>query len=331
MNTVNEFDLITFFKRARPSALKTHESNARIVKGIGDDCAVFQTASHVVVSTDTLVEGRHFPIHITPAQLASRAFHVSVSDIAAMGATPWQLTLAITHPTGDPDWFAAFSHPFLDEIEQAGMSLIGGDTTIGPLSLTLTVFGLSDSPVYRHGAKEGDSIYVTGQLGGAAGALAFLEHENVTPDVQVLLDAYYYPKAQCVIGRLVQPYCSSMIDISDGLLADLSHILKESNEHSGQSLYARIGSVAIPVNAALKAVLPEEAMTLALTGGDDYQLCFTVPKVSHAAFERWLTQTDYKVSCIGSIEQANEAQKGRIYLDGIDVRQLFSTLGYQHF
>ncbi|MGI9275792.1 MAG: thiamine-phosphate kinase [Endozoicomonas sp.] len=274
---LGEFDLIrTYFDRPE---LRSHRSD---VLGIGDDCALLTVPSgmQLAQSLDTLVCGVHFPRNCDPFLLGYRALAVNLSDLAAMGAEPHSFTLGLTLSESDDQWLSKFSSGLAKLAGQAGISLIGGDTTCGPLTISIQAQGLvpAGQALLRSGARAGDHIYVSGSLGDAAGALEAVL-TGVTPDtcsdvsVRHLLQRYYLPSPRLALGSwLAANGATSALDISDGLLGDLGHILSTSG------VGAEIDPGLIPLSKPLLHTQGEEqARQMAMTGGDDYELCFTWP------------------------------------------------------
>ena len=248
-----------------------------ILLGPGDDCAIQRVGAgqDLVFSVDTLVEGVHFPEHYSPEHLGWRSLAVAASDLAAMGADPVCFTLAVTLPEANSDWLQGFSSGLSRASRQFGLSLAGGDTTRGPLALTLQVHGTvpTDGAIQRSGAKPGDVICVSGTLGNAGAALAILNLESPTAEQAELLTHYHAPQPRLALGRALRGSASAAIDISDGLAADLGHLL----DASGVGGTIDIGR--LPLSDALVA-LRTDAADLALYAGDDYQLCVTIPNAS---------------------------------------------------
>ena len=244
-----------------------------VLLGPGDDCAIQRVGEgqDLVFSVDTLVEGVHFPEHYSPEKLGWRSLAVAASDLAAMGADPVCFTLALTLPQADPDWLANFSSGLSSASRSFGLNLAGGDITRGPLALTLQVHGTVpvDSAIRRSGAKPGDLICVSGTLGNAAAALALLDLEFPTTEQVELLVHYHAPQPQLLLGRALRGSASAAIDISDGLVADLTHLLGASG------VAGTIDVSCLPLSGAL-AAQRDDAINLALYGGDDYQLCVTI-------------------------------------------------------
>lgn len=269
---MGEFELIRqVFEPVARSA-----SHPDLILGPGDDCAIQRVppACELVFSVDTLVEGVHFPLHYSPDVLAHRALAVAVSDLAAMGADPVCFTLALTLPQSDAPWLRSFGKGLAAAAQAFGIALAGGDTTRGPLSLSVQVHGTvpKGQALLRSGAHPGDRVIVSGTLGDAAEALAWLESSTVAEPVERLLERYHRPTPRLSLGQYLRGKATAAIDVSDGLLADLSHIL----DHSGCG--ARIDTSRLPLSADLRAAAGERALERALYGGDDYELVFTVPE-----------------------------------------------------
>jgi len=250
--------------------------DSSVALGIGDDCALINATvnTHQAISVDTSIGGVHFPEDAPAYDIAYRALNVSLSDLAAMGAYARWFTLALTLPDLDHEWLTGFSQGLFQAADNAGVQLIGGDTTRGgSLSITVQVQGEvpAGQALKRMGAKAGDYIYVSGTLGNAGAGLAAYQNDLVSSDSNhPLIQSYLRPEPCLNIGVSLRHLASSCIDVSDGLLADLNHILKAS------SVGAEIDLNKIPLSdALLAAVDTNEALSLALTAGDDYQLCFT--------------------------------------------------------
>ncbi|MDP0561190.1 MAG: thiamine-phosphate kinase [Candidatus Endonucleobacter sp. (ex Gigantidas childressi)] len=275
---IGEFELIKkYFHRAELAPSLTG------VTEVGDDCALLEVPSNMQLaqSIDTLVEGVHFPFNCDPKLLGYRALAVSLSDLAAMGASAYYFMLGLTMPEVDKSWLEGFSDGLSAVSQQEGVALIGGDTTCGPLTISIQVQGFikKGKALKRSSARAGDKIYVSGSLGDSAGALSFvLEGQHpatvVDKDICRLLNRYYKPTPRLALGQwLGGNGATSAIDISDGLLGDLQHILTAS--HKGATLNPDI----IPCSDALIKVCGlEQANRFAMTGGDDYELCFTWPE-----------------------------------------------------
>ncbi|QXH57155.1 thiamine-phosphate kinase [Pseudomonas maumuensis] len=314
---MGEFELIRHYFAAAPCA----QGGEGVALGIGDDCALLDlpAGEQLAISTDTLVAGVHFPAVCDPLLLGQRSLAVAVSDLAAMGATAVGFTLALTLPQVGAQWLAGFADGLGRMAARCGISLIGGDTTRGPLSITVTVFGRvpTGQALRRSGAQPGDLLCVGGFLGNAAGALPLVLGEREAPaDVAgPLLEHYWSPLPQLQLGERLRGLATAALDISDGLLADCGHIAKVS----GVALEVNLTQV--PVSAPLQAFLGREAaLHAALTGGDDYVLAFTVPESALTALAR-------EVHVIGRVLEG----QGVTLRDpqGQDITPV--QRGYQHF
>ncbi len=273
---MGEFELIERYFAAAAYA----QPGAGLALGIGDDCALLALplGEQLAVSTDTLVAGSHFPDPCDPYLLGQRALAVTVSDLAAMGATPIAFTLALTLPKADAAWLAGFSQGLAQMAQQCSIRLAGGDTTRGPLCLTLTALGRVPvgQALPRSGAKPGDLLCVGGVLGRAAGALPLVlgEQQACAELAAPLLAQYWSPSPQLALGQALRGRATAALDISDGLLGDCGHLAKAS----GVALF--IEQVRIPLSPELQTLVGQtQALACALAGGDDYVLAFTVPPV----------------------------------------------------
>ena len=268
---MGEFELIR--KYFQP--LADGAGQDQLLLGPGDDCAIQRVSPglDLVFSVDTLVEGVHFPSDYSPDYLGWRALAVAVSDLAAMGASPVCFTLALTLPDANQGWLKPFAEELARASKAFGIALAGGDTTRGPLTITIQEHGTVESgrALYRSGAKPGDLICVSGTLGAAGAALDYLAAPAPSPAQLALLSRYHFPQPRLSLGQQLAGCASSAIDISDGLLADLGHILDASGAG------ARIDTGRIPMMAELVALKGENARDLALGAGDDYELCITIP------------------------------------------------------
>lgn len=318
-----EFDLIArYFDR-----FKSVRRDVQL--GIGDDCALLTVPEKqlLAISTDTLVSGIHFLADIDPADLGYKALAVNLSDLAAMGADPAWLSLALTLPEVNEEWLKAFSDSLFEQMNYYGMQLIGGDTTRGPLSMTLTIHGLipAGRALTRSGARIGDWIYVTGTLGDSAAGLAILQDRLQVADQasQVyLLARHLRPQPRVLQGQALRDLASSAIDLSDGLISDLKHVLNASE------CGARIELDELPMSQTLTSNTDaDQALRWALTGGEDYELCFTVPEINRGALEVALSHLGADYTCIGQIGPQSEGMK--FYRDQQEVELPWS--GYDHF
>ena len=273
-----------------------------VLLGIGDDAAVLQVNGPVVITTDTLVEEVHFPDTLSGDALGYRVLAVNLSDLAAMGAEPRWCTLALTLPSADDIWIEKFAEGFFNLADRYGVSLIGGDLVRGPLTVTVQLVGTGQTGhlMTRSGAQVGDNIYVTGSLGDSAAGLALLgEGKNdASAAHQALKNRFLRPSPRVAEGLALGGLASAAIDISDGLLADLGHLCDSS----------RCGAVIdveqLPLSAELLALFRlEAARTFALSGGDDYELCFTASPAQARAIEQALELLETKVHLIGQLTE----------------------------
>ncbi|MBZ4184906.1 thiamine-phosphate kinase [Thermomonas sp. RSS23] len=309
---MHEFDLIARI-RAR-AALR-----GDVVLGIGDDCALLAPppGMQLAVTMDTLNAGVHFPPETAPADIGWKALAVNLSDLAAMGADPAWCTLSLSLPEASEDFIDGFSDGFLSLAQQHDVALIGGDTTRGPLSISVTAHGLiePDSALRRAGAQVGDAIWVSGTLGDAAGALRqWQAGAPMAPALQARLDR---PTPRVALGRALRGIASSAIDISDGLLADLAHVCRASG------VGARLDARALPSSAALRQAF-DAATCLALqaSGGDDYELCFTAPAAQRDVIHALSQTLNLPLTHIGEIVTGTG-----VCCEDVDV----AAAGYQHF
>ena len=304
---MGEFDLIEhYFKRPAK----------RAVLGIGDDCALLQPAAgtHMAISTDMLVEGRHFFADVDPRTLGHKALAVNLSDLAACGAEPQAFTLALALPQINEAWLAAFSQGLFALADQHGCELIGGDTTRGPLNICITVFGTVPAPagqcqaLLRSGAQPGDDMYVSGHLGDARLALEALRGKLQLPPalLQAARQRLEAPSPRIALGLALRGLASAAMDLSDGLVGDLQHLLKASKV--GATLHT---AAALDLLAARKhadwdraGLNDEAALTCVLSGGDDYELLFTAPPGFAAALQVAARQSATPIHCIGRINAA---------------------------
>ena len=312
----SEFEIIRrYFKRQQPQ-------RDDVIAGIGDDAALLHVPAdtELVVCMDTLVAGVHFPESSAAAAIGHKALAVNLSDLAAMGAVPAWATLSLTLPDSDPVWLEDFSQAFFRLADRYGVQLVGGDTTRGPLSVTVQAHGFvpGGSALRRQGAEPGDRIYVTGTLGDAGLALQSGEHAG-----HVLQQRLDYPEPRIAAGQLLRDYASAAIDISDGLLADLGHLL------AADGLGASLNIDKLPRSVAFTAATRHQALfyELPLSAGDDYELCFTVPERGCREMELALSKQSIDVTAIGVVER----QAGiRCHKENGDLYQA-ATDGYQHF
>lgn len=292
---MGEFDLIKrYFSR------KSLQNG--VILSVGDDCAITSIPSgyQLAITTDTLVEGTHFLPSISPADLAYKSVAVNLSDLAAMGATPTWMSLALTLPEIKEEWLAEFSQSLFAILDRYGVSLIGGDTTKGSLSITLTAQGFlpENQGLFRHQAKVGDWIFVSGFLGdSAAGLDLLLQNRKIENESdRYFIQRHLNPTPRVELGLALRSFSCCALDISDGLLADLGHILERSQV--GAEIYLEN----LPLSRHLCTQYEQtQAEKFALTGGEDYELCFTVSEEKREEMEQVLRLQGIKVTCIGKI------------------------------
>ena len=315
----SEFDLIARFF-TRPAA------NA--VLGVGDDAALLAPSpgSELVVSTDMLVAERHFFADTDPCDLGHKTLAVNLSDLAAMGAIPRWATLALALPKADEAWLAEFSRGFFELAERFGVSLVGGDTTRGPLNICVTILGEAPAgrALRRSGARVNDGIWVTGDLGAAALAVAHLSgrvHLNAD-DAALCQERLHRPEPRVVLGNMLCCVAHAAIDVSDGLLADLGHLLEASG------VGAEIEFDRLPVHPVLAAKRHDPLVQQCLlAGGDDYELCFTAPPERERAILAAAQAADVPVCRIGRIT----GEPGTVVLDGEGREMAIGETGFDHF
>jgi thiamine-monophosphate kinase len=316
---ISEFSLIErFFAKPTPQALL----------GVGDDAALMAIAPgmELAVSTDMLVSGTHFFPDADPRKLGWKTLAVNVSDMAAMGAKPRWATLALALPRAEEAWLEAFASGFFACAGKFGIDLVGGDTTRGPLTLSVTIFGEipQGQALRREGARPDDDIWVSGTLGGSALALAAIQGQTPldSDDLDACRQLLDMPQPRVDLGLALRGIATSALDISDGLLGDLGHILERSR------VGAELCFDALPAHAALEPLLAgERAQHCLLAGGDDYELCFTAPRVKHDEIKALEDRLGLKLSRVGKIT----AETGLRLLDAAGNPMAKPGRGYDHF
>lgn len=313
-----EFDLI-----ARLRDRCAHR-RSDVALGIGDDAALLDvpTGRQLVACTDTLVAGVHFPAATSPEDIGWKSLAVNLSDLAAMGAEPVWALLALTLPDGDVAFVERFADGFSALARRHAVALVGGDTTQGPLSVTVTALGLvpRDAALTRGGARAGDAVFVTGTPGDAAGALKMLMEGRSAS--AALLARLHRPEPRVTAGSALRGLASACIDISDGLLADLGHVCQASG------VGAELAVDALPLSSALSAEFDAGACRqLALAGGDDYELCFTVPRGDEERVAAALAARGCEASRIGRIVAGSGVQ----VLDSLGNEIATPRAGWEHF
>lgn len=318
---MNEFDLIRDYFASQPV------KRADVVLGIGDDAALVSVPPEheLVVSTDMLVAGVHFPQSTDAASIGHKALAVNLSDLAAMGAQPAWFTLNLSLPQVDPAWLGEFCTGLYGLARRFDVALIGGDTTRGPLTIGIQILGLvpHGQALTRSSAKPGDHIYVSGTLGEAALGLQLLEGRLDLPeeDQRPVMERLNRPLPRVAAGLQLRGIASACIDISDGLAADLGHILEASR------VGARIHLDRLPLSPAYDRARERVGWQPALAGGDDYELCFTVPPAKESELRKQAAQFGVAFHEIGRIE----AEAGLRVLDEQGAPYTPATVGYDHF
>ena len=299
---MTEFEIIQHY-----FAKQIHQ-RTDINRGIGDDAAIVTPPTHhtLAITTDTLVANHHFFEKTDPLYIGHKALAVNLSDLAAMGATPAWMTLALTLPNTDKAWLQAFCRGLFKLAKQHQVALIGGNLARGPLSITIQALGFlpKNRALLRSGAKPGDLIYVTGTLGDAGLALQYLQKKISIPTryQKTLLKRLYCPEPRIDCGQRILTLATAAIDVSDGLASDLGHILEASNTNA--TLYVD----QLPRSQMMKQIVSsEKAISLALTAGDDYELCFTIPPGKRKQLEKALRTLDCRYTCIGEMTACHPA------------------------
>jgi thiamine-monophosphate kinase len=319
----SEFELIEKYF-TRPAA--------RAVLGVGDDCALIEVSPgcELALSTDMLVAGTHFFSDTDPQRLGHKTLAVNLSDLAAMGATPRAALLSLALPSADETWVAAFARGFFALADAHGVELIGGDTTRAPaggLALNVTILGEvpKGQAIRRSGARVGDEVWVSGTLGDAALGLAALQGSVQLEAAQreYCVARLEMPAPRVALGLQLRGVASAMLDISDGLAGDLAHIARVSG------VTARIEPAALPMSAAVRAQPPELALRCALSGGDDYELCFTAPVAMRGAVEAAGRAAQVTVTRVGEIVPIGPAPV--VQADDAGQEVALQVGGYDHF
>jgi thiamine-monophosphate kinase len=319
---MDEFELIrTFFSRPARGA----------VLGVGDDCALLApgAASEVAVTTDMMVEGRHFVAGADARRLGHKALAVNLSDLAAMGARPRWALLALALPDADPDWLGPFAEGLYALAGRYAVDLVGGDTTRGPRNITITALGEvpAGQAVRRSGARPGDDVWVSGTLGDAGLAVAEIEGRLRLPaeDSAGCRERLDLPLPRVELGLALRGLATAMIDVSDGLAGDLGHICEAS------AVGARIEIASLPVSECARRVLAgaqrEIGLGAVLGGGDDYELCFTAPPAAAAEIRARAAACGVDATAVGRIV----AGRGIEFLDAAGGALARRFRGFDHF
>jgi thiamine-monophosphate kinase len=315
----SEFELIErYFKRP----------TRHTVRGVGDDAAIVQPSpgTELVISTDMLVAGTHFLPNADPGDLGWKTLAVNVSDIAAMGAAPRWALLAAALPAATETWVAAFAKGFFECADAFGIDIVGGDTTKGPRNFCVTIFGEvpQGEALLRSGAKPGDEIWVSGKPGLAALGLAHLQGRCVLeePALTACLAALHRPQPRVALGLALRGIASAAIDVSDGLLADLGHVMEQSKT-AATVHFERLPGLALAFGDDSQL-----ARDCLLAGGDDYELAFTAPAARHAEIEALAASLRLALACIGTVA-AGDAGTVNLLENGRPMAQ--QRRGFDHF
>jgi thiamine-monophosphate kinase len=323
--TLGEFELIRRFF-LRPTTTSASQSGVSL--GIGDDAAVLDlpAGNQLVAAVDTILEGRHFLPGTDPKSIGHRALAVNLSDMAAMGATPAWATLALSMPSVDTTWLEGFAAGLLDLADTHRVALVGGDTTRGPLTVSVQILGVvpRGTALQRSGAQAGDLIVVTGTLGDAGAGLAYSTSMPASvPDeaARYLVARFEYPTPRVAMGIAARGIASAAMDLSDGLVGDLPKLAQASG------LGAVVAIEKLPLSAALRAATNvAQARDWALSAGDDYELLFTVPASRYVALQQAAQRLNLTLSIIGEMRAAAEISW---MLDGAAFSP--SSSGFDHF
>ena len=313
----NEFEIIKKYF-TKPS------SDKNILQGIGDDAAIINSNESIVITTDTLIEGVHFPKD-TPAEIVgSRSLAINLSDIASMGAIPKWCTMSISFAEANEQWISNFSKGFFKLADQYKVSLIGGDTNKGDMSISINLIGQIDrKPLLRSGGNIGDDLYITGSIGDASAGLDIITKQASLDNeaYNFLVNRFYYPSPRIMECNEISLFANSAIDISDGLVSDLSHLCNASN------CGAEINIDLLPLSEALSISYPsKDAINYALNGGDDYEICFSAPKSNRKILDKLSKRLKTPFTRIGKLKKGDQVKilyKNKPYI--------YSGNGYKHF
>lgn len=303
-----------------------------VLLGIGDDAAVTKVpvGQCVVTTTDTIVEGVHFLPESAPESIAHRAIAVNLSDLAAMGAQPAWISLSLSLPSINESWIKAFSEKIHSLSHYFSFQLIGGDTVQGPLSITVTAQGFipDNNQITRSGAEPGDWLFVTGSLGDAGVGLDLLQNKVAVSNpkhASYLKNRHWFPTPRVLAGTTLRRIATSCIDISDGLIQDLKHVISRS----GVGVIVHLDK--LPISEAITKNIEHriDAITYAATAGDDYELLFTVPEEQRVHIETALASYDIPVTRIGQITGATGKIDLRLNEKPFEFES--TKLGFEHF
>jgi thiamine-monophosphate kinase len=326
---LGEFELIRrFFMRRRAAPESGRAAQSGVVLGIGDDAALLDMPpdTELVAAVDAIVAGRHFPQGADARSIGHRALAVNLSDVAAMGATPAWATLALTLPSADTEWLERFSTGLLDLADANGVALVGGDTTRGPLTVSVQILGHvpRGTALRRSGARAGDLLVVTGNLGDAGAGLHFLGASpppETRPAALELIRRFEYPQPRVQFGLAARGIATAAMDLSDGLVGDLPKLAQASG------VAAHVAVERLPLSEAMRTAVPvAQARDWALAAGDDYELLLAVPAPRYAQLEAAAGQLNLRLTTIGELRAGGGVTwslNGRDFVPGVR--------GWDHF
>jgi thiamine-monophosphate kinase len=331
---MGEFDLIRrYFSEHEAQRDAMQDARGGVVLGIGDDAALLRLpeGTDLVAAVDTLVAGRHFPLLTSARSVGYRALAVNLSDLAAMGANPAWATLALTMPTANADWLQEFSAGLFDIARQHGVVLVGGDTTRGPLTVSVQILGSvpHGAALRRDGAKAGDVLAVSGTLGDSGAGLEFVSADRSSVDsdgarasaIEALIRRFDYPTPRVQLGLAARHVASAAMDISDGLAGDLPKLAAASGVH------AHVYVERLPLSAALRAtVSAAQAREWALAAGDDYELLFAASPANYPKLEAAARQLNLTLTIIGELSSGSGVSWSA---EGVDY--IPAASGFDHF
>jgi len=313
----NESDILDYIQA------KINTKSPNVVKSIGDDCAVIRISNKqsFVITTDTSLEGPHFTKDYTAFEIGYKSLSTNLSDIAAMGCIPKYIFMSLTLPKLDTNWIKSFYKGIAAHVEKFNLALIGGDTNRGPLSISIQVIGINKSKIlYRDGANFDDDIYVSGKLGLARAALILKNKKKFIKEFNMLKKHLHMPIPRIDAGLKLSKFANSCIDISDGLMKDLSSIINQSN--CGAEIYLE----RIPTHRLLKKLIPKSKYYECLIGGgEDYELCFTVSKSQRKNMQLIAENLKLPLTIIGKIT------KKKILFKENGVEKKLNIKGFDHF
>jgi len=313
---VTEFDLI--YKLLNTQSQQRND----VLTGIGDDCAILSVPENhsLAVSMDTLVAGVHFPESASAYSVGYKSLAVNLSDLASAGATPAWITLSLTMPAADEDWIKEFVRGIFTLADEYNVQLIGGDTCKGSLSISIQAHGFVKKAMLRSGAKAGNLIYVSETLGDAALGLKSYHGDSAVDTT--CIRQFNEPEPRVKLGLLINNVATSCIDISDGLISDITHICKQSL--CGADIYLN----KIPLSAAYRQYYNNKPDIMqALSFGDDYELCFTIDKSNKQHIDKISRETGINLTCIGTISTQSNVRCFNQYNEVVDI----TKRGFEHF